>query len=141
MIQDVHPKPRWWLLYLSLPLAGGLFWLIERSNPNDFSRRLLQLGAVLVVFGYIELWRRANIVALLHYPLEGQEGQALYRASEFIPRGYRGPAQGRRPALAYSFYSELFTAPVRIAELSPPGNVEAFAEQSDERQVAYPDRR
>ena len=59
-------RPRWGLLYLVLPLAVLSFWLIHRAHPSDVMRRLLQIvGALLLIFGYVEVWRVANTVALL----------------------------------------------------------------------------
>jgi hypothetical protein len=140
MSQNHHPQPRWWLLYLSLPLLGVLFWLIERAHPSDVARRSLEIGAVLIVFGYMKLWLMANTVALLHHPLGAREGEALYRLSVDTAPDDWDPVDGHRPAPAYTFYSDLFTGQVRSVDPLTVGIDEALTERLDVYDVPCPDR-
>jgi hypothetical protein len=63
-------KPRWWLLYLTLPLMIGLFVLEGRLTEPDIVHRILELGIVIVCFGLMAVWVRANEDALI---IEGFE--------------------------------------------------------------------
>jgi hypothetical protein len=59
-------RPRWWILYLAMPLGAGLFWLEARAPLFGGWHRAAQVGVVLVVFGVVELWRICNVAALIH---------------------------------------------------------------------------
>ena len=107
-------RPRWGLLYLVLPLAALLFWLIDRAHPSDVMRRLVQIGAVLLVFGYVDVWRVANAASLLHQSVEDRQGEPLYGAREASAGNETGTAAAAGP------YEDLFAAPVRVVEPSPP---------------------
>lgn len=80
-----HSRPRWGVLYLVLPLAGLLFWQIHQAWPAGTMRSLLDIGALLFVFVFVEVWRLANSVALLCHPLAGGDGGPLYHAREAVP--------------------------------------------------------
>ncbi len=115
MHERQYPQPLWWLLYLSLPLAALLFWLIARATLAAGVRRGLEIGAILIVFGYVEIWHMANRVALLYHPLGVRPGQPLYKVQEAPPPGHRLPAiAAEQPALTYTFYSDLFMGPVSV---------------------------
>lgn len=116
MAERSHLRPRWWLLYLALPLGGILFWLIESAHPSDPVRRALQIGVVLLVFGYVDWWRRANALALLRLDTEGQR---LYQISEVSRRSDADPGTDRAPATTGTFYSGLFAARVVVSEWEP----------------------
>jgi hypothetical protein len=123
-----HPQPRWGLLYLALPLAGGLFYLIERGHPSGFFRSAEQVGALLLTVGYVELWRRSNALAFLHHPLYGHYDEPLY-----VLRDGAGPEANESEAGSPShpvagFYSELFSAPLHRASPWPDNNSPAGRE-------------
>jgi hypothetical protein len=65
MSNDVR-RPRWWLLYVAVPLGAALFWLEARAPLSEGWHRTVQVGVVLVVFGMVELWRICNVAALIH---------------------------------------------------------------------------
>jgi hypothetical protein len=60
------PRPSWWLLYLSPLILIGLFVLEMRLSLSDTDHRLIELIILLVVFGGIWIWLKANTGALIH---------------------------------------------------------------------------
>ncbi len=79
-------KPKCWLLYGILPLMAGLFWLDSWMNIPSGEHQWLEGTIVLVGFGLMALWTRANQAALaneppiqLHYltPVDTEDDQAL----------------------------------------------------------------
>jgi hypothetical protein len=63
-------RPSWWLLYLSLPIMIGLFLLEMRLSLSDTGHRFVELIIVLIVFGSMSLWLKANRGALIQEDLE-----------------------------------------------------------------------
>lgn len=57
-----HPK--WWQLYLIFPLLIGLFILEHQLKASTRGHQAVQIGIVLVVYGLIHLWLKANSSAL-----------------------------------------------------------------------------
>jgi len=118
-MSEQHPQPRWWLLYPALPLAGALFWLIQRMRPVGIARDLLMIGALLVVTGYVEVWHLANTLALLHHPLGVSDGQPIYYARECAGAGPARAESRIRAVLVTDSHDDLFALPVYIGEASP----------------------
>lgn len=56
--------PKWWVLYLLVVVAVGLFVLEIRIPFSQTEHRITEIGLVLVVFGLIGLWLRVNDVGL-----------------------------------------------------------------------------
>jgi hypothetical protein len=72
MRQDVRPK--WWQLYLLLPLLVGLFMVDFRLNLSARGHQIVQLGILVFVYWLVHLWLKANEAALgraenAHYPV------------------------------------------------------------------------
>ncbi len=63
-------RPSWWLLYLSLPLMIGLILLEIRLPLSDIGHRFAECIIVLIVFGSMWLWLKANAGALIQEDLE-----------------------------------------------------------------------
>ena len=61
-----HPtvRPRWWQLYLTLPLLLALFLVERRLRLSAGGHLAAQIGIVLLIYGLIDLWLRANARAL-----------------------------------------------------------------------------
>ncbi len=110
-----HARPRWGILYLVLPLAGGLLWLIHRARPAGTARSLLDIGALVVVFVFVEIWERANYAAMLRQPFAGDDLPPIYRSYEAVA-GRMDEAEGIPAVFASDEYSDLFPLPVQVAE-------------------------
>jgi hypothetical protein len=57
-------SPKWWQLYLALPLLVGLFMVDFRLNVSTREHQVVQLGILLFVYWLVHLWLKANQVAL-----------------------------------------------------------------------------
>ncbi len=53
-------KRKWWLLFAIFPLSVGLLWLDGRLTLQPQGHQLLEMGIVLISFGLMALWVRAN---------------------------------------------------------------------------------
>jgi hypothetical protein len=62
MYQDIHPK--WWQVYLAFPLLIVLFLLDSRLKLSVREHEAVQIGILLLVYGLIHLWLKANEVAM-----------------------------------------------------------------------------
>jgi hypothetical protein len=57
-------RPKWWQLYLTLPLLIVLFIMDNRLPITTRGHQVVQVGIVLLVYGLIHLWLKANASAL-----------------------------------------------------------------------------
>ena len=95
-------RPKWWLLYLLLPVLVGLLVIETRLPISEVGHRVVEVGIVVLVFGLIELWLRANdanIRAEQWRAAQGREDQAsdLYSAGAVCLGSIR-PLLTRRPS-------------------------------------------
>jgi hypothetical protein len=79
----LHPK--WWQLYLTFPFLIALFVLDARLKISARGHKFVQIGIVLLVYGLILLWLRANRSALTGDVGEGPV--EIYRVIEIPPAG------------------------------------------------------
>lgn len=63
-------KPKWWLLYSTVPLMIGALVLEARLPNPETVHRVFELGIVLVEFSLMGLWLRANADALQNEEME-----------------------------------------------------------------------
>jgi hypothetical protein len=56
--------PKWWQLYLTFPLLIALFVLDHRLELPQSGHVAFQVGILLLVYGLIHLWIKANLKAL-----------------------------------------------------------------------------
>lgn len=61
-------SPAWWLLYLSLPLMFGLFWIEFHLTLSETGHWIAELVIFLGVLRYMFLWLRYNAGAIIYYP-------------------------------------------------------------------------
>jgi hypothetical protein len=57
-------RPKWWQLYLTFPLLIALFVLDARLEISVRGHQAVQIGILLLVYGLVHLWLRANANAL-----------------------------------------------------------------------------
>ena len=60
--RTVHPK--WWQVYLTFPLLVVLFMLDNRLKLSERGHQAMQIGIVLLVYGLVHIWLKANAKAL-----------------------------------------------------------------------------
>lgn len=64
MLYSKNSRPKWWQLYLTFPLLIALFVLDARLRISVRGHQALQIGILLLVYGLIHLWLKANASAL-----------------------------------------------------------------------------
>jgi hypothetical protein len=70
-----NPRPNWWQLYLTFPLLIILFVADSRLRISSRGHQAVQIGIVLLVFGLIHLWIKANSSALSRMDREEDSGR------------------------------------------------------------------
>jgi hypothetical protein len=81
--RNTHPK--WWQVYLTLPLLIALFALDSRLRISIRGHQAVQIGIVLLIYGSIHFWLKAN-----HSALAGEVREQpikIYRVIEIPPTG------------------------------------------------------
>ena len=59
-----YARPKWWQVYLILPLLIALFVLDNRLKISAREHQAVQIGIILLVYGLVHLWLKANAAAL-----------------------------------------------------------------------------
>jgi hypothetical protein len=70
-----NPRPKWWQLYLTFPLLIVLFVADSRLKISSRGHQIVQIGIVLLVFGLIHIWIKANSSALSRMDQEEYSGR------------------------------------------------------------------
>ncbi len=60
-------RPKWWQVYLALPLLIVLFIFDNRLKISGRGHQAVQIGIILLVYGLVHLWLKANQAALAEY--------------------------------------------------------------------------
>ncbi len=69
-----NTRPKWWQLYLTFPLVIVLFVVENRLNISIRGHQAVQVGIIMLVYGLILLWLKANSVALWKMNLKQYHG-------------------------------------------------------------------
>ncbi len=59
-----YARPKWWQVYLTFPLLIALFILDNRLKISAREHQVVQIGIILLVYGLVHLWLKANAAAL-----------------------------------------------------------------------------
>jgi uncharacterized membrane protein YhaH (DUF805 family) len=59
-----NSRPKWWRLFLTFPLLVVLFVIEGRLKISNGGHQAVQIGVLLLVYGLILLWLKANSIAL-----------------------------------------------------------------------------
>ena len=59
-----YARPKWWQVYLTFPLLIALFAVDSRLKLSTRGHQAIQIGIVLIVYGLIHVWLKANARAL-----------------------------------------------------------------------------
>jgi hypothetical protein len=100
--RNTHPK--WWQLYLTFPLLIALFVLDSHIRTSTRGREFLQTGIVLLVYGLIHLWLKANHSALTE-EVPGQSVE-IYKVIE-IPPARSPELEGEKKSILQLSNSEI----------------------------------
>jgi hypothetical protein len=59
-----NARPKWWQVYLALPLLIVLFILDAHLKLSEYGHLAAQIGILLLVYGLVHLWLKTNATAL-----------------------------------------------------------------------------
>jgi hypothetical protein len=59
-----YARPKWWQVYLTVPLLIALFALDSRLKLSVRGHQVVQIGIIVLVYGLVHLWIKANAKAL-----------------------------------------------------------------------------
>jgi hypothetical protein len=59
-----YARPKWWQVYLTVPLLIVLFALDIRLKLSVRGHQAVQIGILILVYGLVHLWIKANANAL-----------------------------------------------------------------------------
>ncbi len=59
-----QPRPKWWQLYLTLPLLVSLFVVDYHLKISGRGHEAVQIGILILIYGLMHLWLKANASAL-----------------------------------------------------------------------------
>jgi hypothetical protein len=63
-MSDQNKNPKWWQLYLIFPLFMALFAVDNRLKISTRGHQAVQIGIILLIYGLVHLWLKANARAL-----------------------------------------------------------------------------
>lgn len=73
-------RPAWWFLYLSIALVLGLFWIEAKSPFSAAGHTWAEIGLVLILYGLVTTWLKANEAALISEEWEKYKKKTLQKA-------------------------------------------------------------
>ena len=59
-----NTRPKWWQVYLTFPFLIALFAVDSRLKLSTRGHQVIQIGTVLLIYGLIHAWLKANAQAL-----------------------------------------------------------------------------
>jgi hypothetical protein len=59
-----YARPKWWQVYLAFPLLIALFMADNHLKLSERGHQAVQIGIILLVYGLIHVWLKANARAL-----------------------------------------------------------------------------
>jgi hypothetical protein len=75
LMSSSNLRPKWWQLYLTFPLLIALFVAENRLKISARGHQAVQIVIVLLIFGLIHLWIKANSSALSRMDQEQYSGR------------------------------------------------------------------
>ena len=90
-------RPKWWQLNLTFPLLIVLFVLERRLQISPRGHQAVQFGIVMLVYGLILLWLKANSAALSK--MDSREYQGRITVISFPPSGLADADKDKNPIL------------------------------------------
>jgi hypothetical protein len=122
-MSPVSVRPKWWQLYLTFPLLVVLFILERRLNLSTGGHQVVQIGILLLVYGLVHLWLKANSRALSN--MEQNQFRETVIISRIPPRQL--PERNKRPMFQFpdveikGTLSDTFEMEIINAEFIPVG--------------------
>jgi hypothetical protein len=72
-----YARPKWWQVYLTFPLLVALFVLDSRLKISARGHQAVQIGIILLIYGLVHLWMKANATALLSMSQQKLHGTVI----------------------------------------------------------------
>ena len=104
-------RPRWWLLYLLLPVLVGLLVIEIKIPISEVGHRIVEVGIVVLIFGLIELWLRGNDANIRAGQWRAAQGRQTRRVIY--------TAQGQFVTIKKADNQPASVTPARIMETAP----------------------
>ena len=76
-------RPKWWQLYLVVPLLIVLFAMDGRLKISTGGHQMVQIGILIFIFGLVHFWLKANATALSN--LDRERFKGTYTVIEIPP--------------------------------------------------------
>jgi hypothetical protein len=93
-------RPKWWQLYLIFPLLIVLFLLEHQLKISTYGHQAVQIGIVLIVYGLIYVWLKANSSALAQ--MDGQQYHGRIMVVQIAPLQLPEADDGKRALFRFS---------------------------------------
>lgn len=128
-----NPRPKWWQLYLTLPLLVSLFVVDYHLRISGRGHEAVQIAILILIYGLMHLWLKANASALSKMDQREHAGRVTVIE---IPWEQDSDRNGVEPAMFLlpdseikGVLSDTFEIDYRDAEFEPQ-------EQSDGRDAS-----
>ena len=101
-----NARPKWWQLYLSFPLLIALFIGESHLKISSGGHETLQIGILMIIYGLIHIWLKANSSALSQMDRDQYQGRIT--VIQISPDGmkhptFQIPASERKGVLSDTF--------------------------------------
>jgi hypothetical protein len=88
-------QPSWWQVYLTFPLLIALFLIDHRLKISTGEHEAVQLGIILLVYGLIHVWLKANARALSR--TDQQQYHGTFKVIQIPPYQVSTTGDEKRP--------------------------------------------
>ena len=120
-------RPKWWQIYLTLPLLVTLFVADSKLKISSRGHQAVQIGIVLIVYGLIYLWIKANARAMRE--MDRQQYRQRIRVLQILPVRLPETNNENYPMLQLptpevkGMFSDTFEIDYIEAEVSPANEI------------------
>ena len=99
-----NTRPKWWQLYLTFPLLIGLFMVDFRLKLSARGHQAVQIGILLLVYGLVHLWLKANATALSKMDQGHFQGTVIVTR---VPQDYLTEPKSEKQSILQFNHSEV----------------------------------
>ena len=92
-----YARPKWWQVYLTLPLLVALFAVDSRLKISTRGHQGVQIGIILLVYGLVHLWLKANAKALSN--MDRIQGHRTFTVIQIPPYQLDDSNKDKRPII------------------------------------------
>ena len=92
-----YARPKWWQVYLTLPLLVALFAVDSRLKISTRGHQAVQIGIILLVYGLVHLWLKANAKALSN--MDRIQGHRTFTVIQIPPYQLDDSNKYKRPII------------------------------------------